>query len=132
MYHVYKMRACIRVCVREIMSTCACAQVYVRPRALMRVFVGAHARVLYVYVQVYVREIVRLRPRACVSASARVCVRVLMCAALLHVCACTHVCLCARVGACVCECVMREIVRANMSVCMCVGVTQRDGMNRVL
>lgn len=44
--------------------------------------------------------------------------RVLMCAASLHVCACTHVCLCARVGACVCECEIREIVRAYMSLCL--------------
>ena len=59
-----------------------------------------------------------MRPRVCVSASARVCVLVLMCAALLYVRACTHVCLCACVGACVCECEMREIVRAHLSVCV--------------
>ena len=71
---------------------------------------------MYVYVQVYVREIVRVSPHACVSASARVCVLVLMCAALLYVRACTHVCLCARVGACVCECVTREMVLTSLCV----------------
>ena len=60
------------------------------------------------------------------SASARVCVLVLMCAALLYVRACTHVCLCACVGACVCECVMREIVRANLSVCVRVLVLHNE------
>ena len=91
----------------------------------MRVFVCAHALV-YVYMQVNVREIVCLRQRARVSASVRVCVRVLMCATLFHVCACTHLCLCVRVGACMCECVMREIVRANMSVCTRVWVLRKE------
>ena len=87
----------------------------------MSVFVCAHARV-YVYVQVYVREILCVRPRAFVSASARACGLVLMGAALLYVRACTNVCLCACVGACVLVCNERD--RANMSVCTRVGVTQ--------
>jgi hypothetical protein len=67
----------------------------VRPRALMSVFVCAHARV-YVYVQVYVREILCVRLRVCVSASARVCVLVL-CVPRYCTCARAHTCVCARV-----------------------------------
>ena len=58
------------------MSTCACAQMCVRMRALMSVFVCAHARV-YVYVKVYVREIVPpARMCECIPARMRSCVNV--------------------------------------------------------
>ena len=63
----------------------------------MSVFVCAHARV-YVYVQVYVRDLMRAPARMCECIRARM-RSVLMCAALLYVRACTHVCLCAFVGA---------------------------------
>ena len=84
------MLAPARICMHGVcacVSSCLCerdleylrlrASVCVRPRALMSVFVCAHARV-YVYVQVYVRDSTREPARMCecIRARMRSCVNV--------------------------------------------------------